>query len=104
MRNIVKVPRRVELQEEIDVVKRFVYDLVRELADKTVIDKGWEDTCEVLFDKETRKSLERSVKDARKGNVTLWSTKKKIAKHIERKKQHGYGYKKEKGVNYDGRK
>ena len=73
-----KMKRPVE--EEMDVVKRFVYDLVRELADKKLIDEGWTDTCEVLFDRKTRKSLEQSMKDAKEGNVTIWEPSTRVKK------------------------
>jgi len=69
-----------ELEEEIDIVKRQVLGIVRELCDEDIIDKGWEDTCEILFDRKTRKSLERSMKDAKEGNVTEWEPSTEVPK------------------------
>jgi hypothetical protein len=58
--------------KELYIVKQMVTELARELAKKGVIEEGWPDTMEIMFDKRTRESLERSFEDVKEGRFLTW--------------------------------
>jgi len=57
--------------KEIDVVKRLLLDLTKELTEKGLVAQGWPETMEIVFDKKARDSLEKSLMDAKEGRVSF---------------------------------
>ena len=57
--------------KEIDVVKRLLLDLTKELTEKGLVAQGWPETMEIMFDKKTRDSLEKSLMDAKEGRISF---------------------------------
>ena len=57
--------------KEIDVVKRLLLDLTKEITEKGLVAQGWPETMEIVFDKKARDSLEKSLMDAKEGRVSF---------------------------------
>lgn len=57
--------------KELYIVKQMLTELTKELEKKKVVEKGWSDTMELMFDKRTRESLEKSVLDAKEGRISF---------------------------------